>query len=132
MRRAVAATALLVLVASGCSPTTYDSSDTAPDSVVTTTTLPSGTTTELMTRWLEQSRGLSTLIADSNGEKEAMGLIDNLWAGITQDVGAKRPELLGGFEGVLAMQHRAVDGKRPADADKAYRNLDALITSFTG
>ena len=45
---------------------------------------------------------------------------------------AETPALLPGFDSVLAQVQRAVDRRRPADADKAAKNLAVLIRSYEG
>ena len=43
-----------------------------------------------------------------------------------------KPALLPGFDAVLAQVQRAVERRRPADADKAAKNLAVLIRSYEG
>ena len=45
-------------------------------------------------------------------------------------IAADKPQLLIGFDAVLAQVQRAVERRRPADADKAAKNLTVLIRSY--
>lgn len=133
MRRlpSLALAAVLVLVPlAGCS-TTYDETlveDTTPS---TTTTLPTGTTTELLGRLRDQSLELSTRIIDTGGSREAVEAMSDLWDAARPDVVAQRPDLVDGFDRALAMSQKAVQFKRGADADKAARNISVLVDAFT-
>lgn len=124
------ATSLSVVPLAGCS-TTYDESlveDTTPS---TTTTLPTGTTTELLERLRDQSLELSALIIDRGGSREAYEAMAALWDAARADVVAQRPDLVDGFDRALAMCQKAVQYKRGADADKAARNIGVLVDAWT-
>jgi hypothetical protein len=114
----------------GCA-TTYDAAlvpDTAP---ATTTTLPAGTTTELLERLRSQSLALSSIVIDGGDSSEAYEALSDLWAAARPDVVAERPDLIDGFDRALAMCQKAVQYKRGADADKAARNIDQLVSAWS-
>jgi hypothetical protein len=122
--------ALGIASLAGCA-TTYDAAlvpDTAP---ATTTTLPAGTTTELLERLRSQSLALSSIVIDGGDSSEAYDALSDLWAAARPDVVAERPDLIDGFDRALAMCQKAVQYKRGADADKAARNIDVLVSAWS-
>jgi hypothetical protein len=130
------AAAVLALGLSGCAATTYDAS--IPTTIAgvaettTTTTLPTGTAAELLPELVADAAGLSTLIVDKGDDIGAAERIADLWQAVKQEVAASRPELLGDFEGNVAACLEAAKRDRPADADKAYLNLQTLAAAFLG
>ncbi len=44
----------------------------------------------------------------------------------------QRPDLLEGFDAVIQLVRRSVERRRPADADKAHKNLLTLIAAYDG
>ena len=58
--------------------------------------------------------------------------IDALWATLRADLAADHPELLPGFQAVVDLAGSAVTRRRPADADKARLNAEALIAAASG
>ena len=46
------------------------------------------------------------------------------------DVERQHPELLASFDAAIAHVQRSVERRRPADADKAAKNLDTLIAAY--
>jgi copper chaperone CopZ len=133
MRRTTALIVLLLgLTATGCATTIDESLATVPGTDpaevnTTTTTLPAGSATVLLPVLLTEAADLSRRVRESDGDREALERINALWDATSLEVGRSNPELLGSFEGQLDMLRRAVQFNRPADADKAYRNLDALV-----
>ncbi|MEX0847968.1 MAG: hypothetical protein WD023_09335 [Ilumatobacteraceae bacterium] len=127
----VVATALVVIAPlAGCA-TTYDEALVADTAPATTTTLPTGTTAEILERLRTQSVALSGVMIDGGDTTEAYDSLADLWAAARPDVQAARPDLIDGFDRSLAMSKKAVDYKRAADADKAARNIDALVSAYT-
>lgn len=132
MRRALLAiVALAVLVA--CSPTTYDSSaETVPPAAATTTTLPTGTAAELLPLMLAEVQGLPLKVMNANGDGTAATRIEQLWAAVQPEIEANRPELVADFEFVVRRSRAAADRNRPADADRAFKNLTSLVKAYLG
>lgn len=131
------ATALTAVLTAGCATTIDESLATVPGTdpataSTTTTTLPTGSAAELLPVLLTEAADMSRRVRESDGDREALERINALWDASSQEVGRSSPQLLGSFEGQLDMLFRAVQFNRPADADKAYRNLDALVTSVLG
>ncbi|MEO5722963.1 MAG: hypothetical protein ABIQ39_14380 [Ilumatobacteraceae bacterium] len=129
---AAAITTFAVLGVSGCTKTVYDASIPSGPVAATTTTAPSGDAATLLPRLVHEAGLLSGTIT-SDGDKTAVAdQITSLWAASKQEVGKGRPELLGSFEGAVALSNRAATFNRAADADKAFRNLTDLVTAFLG
>lgn len=119
-----------VLGLAACSPTTYDESRAPSTAVSTTTTTPTGTVTELLTRLSSDALGLSSVMIADGDAGAAAEQIAALWAAARADVQAKRPDLVESFDANVDRSTTAVQYRRAADADKAARNLDALVSAF--
>ncbi|MFN8021871.1 MAG: hypothetical protein U0Q03_10125 [Acidimicrobiales bacterium] len=126
--------ATVATVAVGCSATTYDPSLATPASSVaaTTTTLPSGTAAELLPRLRGEAALLSAELLDDGDATAVAERIAALWDAVQDEVGANRPDLLASFEANVALAQKAARFSRAADADKASRNFDALVTAYLG
>lgn len=125
------ATIAAVTLLAGCS-TTYDESLATSETVATTTSssLPVGATTDLLSRMLDEVRGLSAKVAADEGDDAAAARIEQLWEAVRDDVTATAPDMVADFEFVLRRCRSAVDRHRPADADRAFKNLDLLVAAY--
>lgn len=122
-----------VTVVSACSPTTYDSSaETTPPAAATTTTLPTGTAAELLPLMLAEVQGLPLKVMNAKGDGTAATRIEQLWAALEPEIEANRPELVPDFEFVVRRCRAAADRNRPADADRAFKNLTTLVEAYLG
>jgi len=122
-----------MLVVTACSPTTYDSSaETLPPVAATATTLPSGTASELLPLMLAEVQGLPLKVMDAKGDGAAATRIEQLWAAVQPEIEANRPELVEDFEFVVRRSRAAADRNRPADADRAFKNLTSLVQAYLG
>ena len=134
--RAVAVGAAIALgaVVTACSPTTYDASYATADTraQATATTLPSGTPQQLLPRMLAAVQGLSTKVASGDGDGATATLIEQYWAALKPEITRSHPDLVDDFEFVVRRCRAAADRNRPADADRAYRNLQELVTAIDG
>jgi hypothetical protein len=131
VRRLALLAAAVALPLSACTAT-YDASlveDTAVSS--TTSTVPSGTTDELLAQLLEQTAALSGVMIDGGDRRAALAQIELVWAAVESGVRSERADLVPGFERAIAMCQRAVQFQRAADADKAARNIAALVEVLT-
>lgn len=118
---------LLVPVALvACAPTTYDADIGATTAPSTSTTLPSGTVADLLPRMVEEVDALGSKVLAGSGAGDAADRIDQYWAAISDEISRTRPELVEDFEFVVSRCRLAADRKRPADADRAARNLRTL------
>ena len=79
-----------------------------------------------------ETAALSAALIDNDGQREALARIDELWGGIRPEIAEERPDLLEGFDTVIQLVRRSVERRRPADADKAHKNLLALIAAYDG
>ncbi len=121
--------ALCSLVA--CDSVTYDAAETTTDRGTTTTVfVATGSPAELLASIATRIDGLSEQLVDGEGQRESLARIQAEWAAVRPTIEAQKPALLAGFDAVLAQVQRSVDRRRPADADKAAKNLTVLIRSF--
>jgi hypothetical protein len=117
---------LVVLSASGCS-TSFDASiANTTTTVAVTTTLPGGTVAELLPRMLAEVEALSEKVAANSGDAASATLIEQLWTAMEPEITAEHEDLVPAFEFVVRRCRAAADRSRPADADRAYRNLQSL------
>lgn len=125
--------ALAVMLLAACSPTTYDSTtDTKPQQPATTTTLPTGSAAELLPELLAEVQGLPQRVMNADGDGASATRIEQLWAAVQPEVAANRPDLVKDFEFVVRRCRSAADRNRPADADRAFKNLDTLVHAYLG
>jgi hypothetical protein len=129
-RLAVAAGASCGLAA--CTGTTYDESlettivDTAPTS---TTSLPP-TTDGLLGEMLTGARAMSGVITAEGDDAAVLADIEQRWNAARASVEDERPELVADFDTAVRVLGTASKFDRAADADKAAKNLAALVTAF--
>lgn len=125
-RLALAGATLAALIASGCS-TSFDASiANTTTTVAVTTTLPTGTVAELLPRMLAEVEALSEKVAANSGDDASATLIEQLWVAMEPEITAEYEDLVPAFEFVVRRCRAAADRTRPADADRAYRNLQSL------
>jgi hypothetical protein len=125
---AVAVTACLAACA-----TTVDPDITAPptgDTSPTTIFVATGTTAELLDQLLVEVEQLSEAIVDNEGQHAIVARVDVIWEEARPGVGEAAPETVREFDTVVDLLHRAVDRRRPADADRALINLRNLVAAF--
>ncbi len=125
----VGATVVLLAV-SGCS-STYDSTiANTTTTVAVTTTLPTGTVDQLLPVMLAEVKALSEKVAANQGDDASATLIEQLWAAMQPEITADHPDLVPSFEFIVRRCRAAADRSRPADADRAYRNLQTIADSL--
>ena len=124
--------ALTLTLVAGCSPTTYDSAAATTQAVATTATVPTGDLAELLSARQAELPGSSKKVAAGQGDRDAAARIEEYWAAIEPEVQDSRPELVADFEFVVRLCREAADRNRPADADRASKNLDALVAAVLG
>lgn len=130
IRRAVGGVLLSGVVAlSACAKTTIDTTITEP-AAATTTTLPSGSSTELLPRLVDAAGKLSDLIGTAGNKSEQMQLVDNLWNAARPAIAADDAELASTFDAAIELCSKATRLNRPADADKCTQNLTALTNGY--
>jgi hypothetical protein len=120
---------LLVVVLASCA-TTYDTSATTVPATTSTVYVPAGSTTDLLASISAEVAALSEKLVDNEGQREALARIEAQWDAARPDIEQQRPELLASFDAAIAQVQRAVERRRPADADKASKNIVVLIAAF--
>jgi ABC-type uncharacterized transport system auxiliary subunit len=131
-RRLVAVTTLTVVL-SGCSATTFDSSlQSTTSTIVPATTLPVGTVEQLLPLMVAEVKALSEKVAANQGDDQSATYIEQLWAAMRPEITSINTDLVPSFEFVVRRCRQAADRSRPADADRAYRNIQALADSLLG
>ncbi|MEO5900224.1 MAG: hypothetical protein ABIR68_08835 [Ilumatobacteraceae bacterium] len=123
-------TVVTLLTLASCASTIYDSSIPSEPPAATTTTLPAGDAATLLPRLVTTAGSLSARITGKGDKTAVADQIVSLWNASKQEVGKNRPELLGDFEANVTRCTDAARFNRAADADKAYKNLDALVTAY--
>ncbi|HRE00792.1 MAG TPA: hypothetical protein PLV68_05800 [Ilumatobacteraceae bacterium] len=130
-RRAIAALAGvgICLTAAGCATTRLDRSS-ATTAVPTTTTLPDGGATELLPLLVGEASQLSNVIGANGDRSEQMTRIQNVYDAVRPDIDQTNGLLADSFDAAITLCQRATQFKRPADADKCFRNLEALSDQY--
>ena len=132
-RRPVTTAALVagcLALGAGCATTIDSSNTTAPANTTTTVFVPTGTTDELLAQMLGELGGLSEAIVANSHQRDMIDRVDALWSAASGQVAVLRPRLMPEFEGAIGLAHLGVERRRPADADKAYLNLTALVAAL--
>ncbi|MCB1000771.1 MAG: hypothetical protein KDB40_15860 [Acidimicrobiales bacterium] len=126
------ACALVAAVTTSCTAATPDESlaGVTTTAVATATTVPSGTAAELLPRLDDLAHALSGVMIDDGDAGAVVDEIEALWTAARIEVGAARPDLLESFDVNVALARKAVQFSRAADADKAARNVTALVDTF--
>lgn len=118
--------AVVVTATSACAPTTFDSTIATTTTPSTSTTLPTGTVADLLPLMLAEVEMLGRKVEAGSGARDAATRIEQFWAAMQGEIERERPELVEDFEFVVSRCRLAADRKRPADADRAFRNLQTL------
>ena len=133
MNRRFALAALAVLPAfAACSATTYDEAAGTTDPPATTSTLPVGTVQDLLPLMQQEVEALPALVVSGNGDGASADRIEEYWAAIKPDIEAEWPDLVEDFEFVVRLCRGAADRRRPANADRASRNMATLVDAVLG
>lgn len=129
----VTAAALAAVGMLGACSSTYDASVTTPATVTVTTEFTvAGSTEEVLVALADEVAALSERLIDNDGQAAALARIEARWDVLEPTIQAEHPKLLYGFDSALDQVRRAVERRRPADADKAWRSLQALIAQISG
>jgi hypothetical protein len=118
-------------VAGTACATTYDATEASTVPVDTTTTVPSGTPVELLQELLDDAARLGNLIDDHDAESASvLRQLQAVWAVARPEIQRTSAPLVREFDTNITVIAKAIDANRPADADKAYRNLASLVDSY--
>jgi hypothetical protein len=135
---AVLVIAAVTSITSSCGATTYDESiaTTSVFTAPTSTTVPTGTTQELLGNLAVAMNGLSGLIGpDSSGrtpagKNERIVTIEALWKAVQPTVASSDADAADAIGRMVELAKTAVERNRPADADKAARFAGQVIDKF--
>ena len=125
--RAIGPALALTVVVAACAETTVESPETTAAPVTT-----GATVADPLDALAAEVAALSAALIDNDGQREALARIEELWSEVRTEIAGERPELVDGFEAIIGQLRRAVDRRRPADADKAYKNLLTLVNAYQG
>lgn len=126
----VAVAAAIALAATACAPTTFDATIATTTTPSTSTTLPAGSAADLLPRMLDEVQALGRRVEAGDGAGDAATRIEQYWSAISAEIERDHPDLVEDFEFVVTRCRLAADRKRPADADRAYRNLATLVDAL--
>jgi hypothetical protein len=125
------ATAGLALVVAACGQSEVVPAQATTTTVAVDQAAPTGSPEELLAFVRDRSLELGLRIAEG-GSREALDQIEQAWAtagpGI-EDVNGTAYRTVDSMVGLLRV---AVERRRPADADKAARNIDAVYERLVG
>jgi len=121
---------VLATATASCAATTYDTSITTETLAPTTTVLPRGTAAELLPQLVTVAGGLSALILNQGDKIAAVERMEALWAAVRDEVVAKDRDIATEIEAEIGKDRRAATVNVPGGADKAYRNLSALVKAY--
>jgi hypothetical protein len=127
---AVAAVAVAVVAATSACATTFDTAATTVPATTSTLYVPTGSTDELLAAISTEVGALSERLVDNAGQRDALARIESQWEVARPDIERQRPELIDGFDAAIAQVQRAVERRRPADADKASKSITTLIAAY--
>lgn len=125
-------TVLLGIIASSCSTvindtaTTEAPADTVP--VMVTTTIPSGDITTLMSQLVSTANGLGEAIANrqTNQARQQASDAQAIWSALQPQLIDSGIDVVEDIDRMVELMNTAVDRKRPADADKAFRFISII------
>jgi hypothetical protein len=131
-RRRGLALLLLVGATTSCAATVYDTSISTGSAAPTTTVPPTGTAAQVLPQIVDEAARLSSLIADGGDKQAVVDRLDALWAAVQTEVVARDRDLATEIGAEIAKGRSAARYNRPGAADKAYRNLTALVQAYLG
>ena len=123
--RAIGPALALALVVTACAETTVNTPETTAVPVTA-----GATEADPLSALAAETAVLSAAVIDNDGQREALARIEELWDEVRPQIADERPDLLGGFDAVIALVRRSVERRRPADADKAHKNLLTLMAAY--
>ena len=101
------------------------------DEPPTTVFAPAGTTAELLAQLAAETggaRATGSSTTTASARRWPASRRCGRWS--ARPSTTERPELLEGFDTVIDLVRRSVERRRPADADKAHKNLLTLIAAY--
>ena len=121
---------LLVATTTACAATTYDTSISVGTAAPTTTVLPTGTATQLLPQLVQEASTLSGSINGAGDKQAVVARLEALWAAVRDEVTQRDREIATEINAEIDKSRSAAQFNRPGAADKAYRNLTALVQAY--
>jgi hypothetical protein len=121
---------LLIGSTAACAATTYDTSISTQTVAPTTTVLPVGSALDLLPELVTAAAGLSALIAEQGDKLAVVERMEALWAAVHDEVVKGDRDLATEIEAEIAKARASATFNRPGAADKAFRNLSALVKAY--
>lgn len=132
VRRVIPLLVATVVALSSCSTVINDTSNTeAPDDTVvmsTSTTIPSGDITTLLNQLVGSANGLGEAIANRQNDQARQQSADVLaiWTALQPQLLDSGIDVVEDLDRMVRLIQTAVERKRPADADKAFRFISII------
>lgn len=117
---------------SACATTINSSVNTVASTIATTTTIPRGTSEELLAQLTESMRGLSTAVAEGD-RATALSRLSNVqaqWEALRPQLEETPSEIVEDVKRMVDLAASSVLKKRPADADKALLLLPIITEAL--
>jgi hypothetical protein len=121
---------LLTVSTTSCAGTTYDTSISTQTVAPTTTVLPAGDAADLLPELVAAAAGLSALIAEQGDKLAVVERMEALWAAVHDEVVDGDRDIASEIEAEIVKARAAATFNRPGAADKAFRNLTALVKAY--
>ncbi len=121
-----------VVVLSSCSTVINDTASTeSPEdtiAVITTTTIPSGDITSLLLQLVTTANGLGEAIANRQDDQARQQAADAsaIWTALQPQLLDSGIDVVEDLDRMVELIQTAVERKRPADADKAFRFISLI------
>jgi hypothetical protein len=126
--RACALVGVIVLGACGTTTTTAVDTEASSATPLAAAPLPTSTNEQLL-EMVQLTTNLGQLIADGD-DAEAVARLEALWVEASPVVANLEPALGREVEHQLGIIRTGVERNRPADTDKAARNLERVVASY--
>lgn len=123
--------ATLLLTSCGDSVVT-SSGGTDDKAAAVSTTRPVGSPDQLLPRLVTTLRAVSEAIIDDADQVALFADAEALWAAARPEVAASDADIATEMDGMMDLARRAVERRRPADADKAAKYLGDLVDHHLG
>ncbi len=128
----IATSLSLAVVISSCTTVINETTnDEQPDDtveVVTSTTIPQGDITSLIDQLVTSANGLGEAIANRQNLRARQQVSDAeaIWIALEPQLRDAGIDVVEDLDRMVELMQTAVDRKRPADADKAYRFISLI------
>ncbi|HEY0521574.1 MAG TPA: hypothetical protein VGC84_18940, partial [Ilumatobacteraceae bacterium] len=113
-----------------CAATTYDTSISIGTPAPTTTVLPVGTAAQLLPQLVSEAASLSQLITNGGDKMAAVERMEALWSAAQTEVAKNDRDIATEIGAEVAKGRAAATFNRPGNADKVYRDLNALVQGY--